>query len=117
MSLSCFCEYDPDPGSIVWEMYREYGPLKRRATWCCSCKERIPVGSVVVEVLRFKIPDNDIEKKIYGEDGEIPRASRYLCERCGDLAYSLEDLGFCQSPWEDQRELVKEYAAMQRESK
>lgn len=65
-------------------------------------------------VPRVKIPDTDIEYRIYGDDGEIPRAPAYLCETCADLAFSLEELGYCPQPWENQRELVAEYAELHR---
>ncbi len=112
MGLSCKCEdFDPEPGEIVWEFPREYSayPRKRPAK-CCSCEEKIIQGSICGEIKRFKIPDNDVEIRIYHEDGEIPRASRWMCETCTDLAFSFEDLGYCIQPWENQRELVKEYA-------
>ena len=35
-----------------------------------------------------------------------------MCERCADLMFSLTELGYCAAPWEDQRELVAEYADM-----
>jgi hypothetical protein len=65
-----------------------------------------------MEFPRFKVPDSDIEVRIYGEDGEIPLASSYLCERCADLYLSLDDLGYCGQPWENQLELVSEYAEL-----
>ena len=51
-----------------------------------------------------------------GDDGEIPRANHYHCEECAGLFFSLEDLGYCGQPYEDQRELVREYAMMHRSS-
>jgi len=68
-------------------------------------------------VPRVKVPDTDIECRIYGEDGEIPLASAYMCERCADLYFSLEELGYCVQPWEDQRDLVRDYADLHREAK
>lgn len=118
MGLSCYCDDYPEPGMVMWTGPEDYTTLNtKRAKQCCSCKERIEVGALCGVVSRFKVPDHDVEISIYGEDGEIPRAPKYLCERCTDLFLSLDELGFCQQPWEDQRELVKEYAAMQNEAK
>lgn len=53
-----------------------------------------------------------MEEKIFGGGAKIPLAKQYMCERCADLFFSLQDLGFdCVSPYEDQRELVQEYAS------
>lgn len=109
--LMCSCDYDPDPGAKLWYDPKDCAPLAtKRARKCCSCDERINVGDTCAEVPRVKVPDTDVECRIYGEDGEVPLAPAYMCERCADLAYSLDDLGYCSQPWEDQRELVKEYA-------
>ena len=113
MGLSCSCYDDFEPGQVLWygpEHYTTF-PVRRR-TRCCSCNELIGIGAVCAEVPRYRVPKTDIEVRIYGEDGEIPAATKYMCERCADLAFSLEDLGFCAKPWEDQRELVAQYADM-----
>lgn len=92
---------------------RDYSTLDtKRRRQCCSCGEWINVGSTVVAFPRFKVPEHDIELAIYGETDENgpKRATEYLCERCGDLFFSLEELGFCVSYAQDMRELVKEYA-------
>ncbi|NCA90583.1 MAG: hypothetical protein EOM92_17295 [Gammaproteobacteria bacterium] len=57
-----------------------------------------------------------MEFKIYGEETHIYLASWVHCETCADLWYSLRELGYeCVAPGENVRELVQEYAAMQRE--
>lgn len=113
MGLSCSCDYEPDPGATVYYGPEDYTTLTtKRGRRCLSCGDKIPVGSVCAEVPRVKIPSHDIEYRIYGDDGEIPRAPAYLCERCADLCFSLEELGYCPQPWEDQRELVADYAEM-----
>jgi len=92
---------------------RDYSTLatnKRKR--CMSCNEMIDIGAIVAKVDRVKIPETDIECKIYGDDGEIPRAPGYLCERCADLCFSLDDLGFCINPHDDMRRLVADYADM-----
>ncbi len=113
MGLTCSCDYDPEPGMKVWFDPKDYTTLAtKRHRNCCSCGDRINVGDTCAEVPRAKIPETDVECRIYGEDGEVPLASAYMCETCAGLAFSLDELGYCGQPWEDQRELVKEYAEM-----
>lgn len=112
MSLSCGCDTDwyPDPGDTYWYGPRDATPLAtKRSRRCTSCRGKITPGTLAYEIPRVKVPEGDIEERIWGEDGEIPRASAYMCETCGDIALSLEELGFCLNPWDDQREQLKEY--------
>jgi len=114
MSLSCSCDdYDNEPGMVIWYGLRNYtlAPVGRRSR-CCSCNEIIKAGTLRCEAPRFRVPEYDVEIKIYGEDGEIDIASKWMCERCADLYFSLKELGFCEQPWEDQRNLVAEYAEL-----
>ena len=115
MGLLCECPgCDFDPGQHIWDDPEDYTTLATKRTQrCCSCKELIPVGAICAEVTRTKVPKTEVEEKIYGEfegDNGIPLASKYLCEKCADICFSLSELGYCTQPWEDQRELVKEYA-------
>lgn len=116
MGLTCDRDGDAEPGMRLW-----YGPTDftklatKRNRKCCSCGEQINIGDACAEARRFKIPDSDVERRIYGDEGEIPLASAFMCEECAGLFFSLEDLGFCVQPWEDQRELVKEYADLHRQ--
>lgn len=72
---------------------------------------RIEVGELCAEVPRIKIPETDIEVRIYGEE-EKPLAPAWMCERCADLCFSFIELGYCAEPWEDQRELLADYVDM-----
>ena len=111
MGLTCSCDFDPEPGMICWEGPNNYTRLETKLPRkCCSCGEKIRLGEICCEVPRYKVPETEIECRIYGEDGEVPRASKWMCERCADIAFSLDELGFCPSPWENQIELAKEYA-------
>ncbi len=93
MSLSCNYGYDGD-FAWYWESNFQYYPLgTKRSRKCCSCKEKIAVGDDSIIVHRWNYPQNDIEQRIYGD--EVPQTKWYLCEKCGDLAISLEELGFC----------------------
>ena len=114
MPLSCYCEYEPDSGDVLYDPPRDYKTCDRkRATKCSSCREPVRPGDLAVEFTRYKVPEHEIELRIYGETAESgpPRASLWLCERCGDLYWSLADLGFCVGPYEDLRETVRDYAA------
>ena len=120
MSLSCYCEYEPEPGDVVWDMPSDYKPLDTKTPRkCCSCRSKLKQGITVVEFPRYKVPDCDYEIARFGEEFEDgpKRASRWMCEECGDLYYSLTELGYCVNPEEDQRELVKEYVALRAVSK
>ena len=114
MSLTCSCDSDwyPDPGDWYWdfryEMDYEKYPFKRRRK-CCSCGEMIDVGSLVLQFTRAKVPDTDIECKIYGEEGAIPIASDWMCEKCGDIYFSLEELGYCMNPRDKMSDLLRDY--------
>lgn len=113
--LACDCDYD-DP---AWwhEGMGEIAPLAtKRSRRCCSCKARIAVGEDCSAVRRWRTADRDIEERIYGEYGEVPLPTWYLCDRCAALCESLDALGFCNLIGQDMRELCREYAQMQREA-
>lgn len=113
MGLTCRCQdFDPDPdaGDVMWMEAQDYSTLgTKRSRRCTSCNARINPGEIVLEIIREKIPEDDIELKIWGDDGLIPRASHYLCEKCADLFLSLDALGFCVNPYECMEELRKQY--------
>ena len=52
---------------------------------------------------------NDIEDRIYGEGGEVPMSDKYMCEECGDIYFSLVELGFCVNTAFSMKELLEEY--------
>lgn len=111
MGLTCGCWDDIEPGMKMAYGPDKYAPLTAyRRQRCMSCKELIDVGSIAAKVTRYKVPESGIEIKIYGYDGEIPIAPKWLCERCADLYFSLEELGYCVNPHDDMRELAKDYA-------
>ena len=114
MGLMCSCDDEWEPGMTIWFSPKDYTTLAtKRSRTCCSCGDIIDVGATCAEVRRGKVPETEMEVRIHGEDdATVPLASRYLCERCADLAFSLDELGYCAQPWEDQRELVREYAEL-----
>jgi hypothetical protein len=116
--LTCDCDYDPEPGDTVWWAPADFSVYAgSRRVRCCSCGCMVSPGETCAEFHRFKIACSVVEEKIYGESGEIPRASHYMCERCAGLYFSLSDLGFCVGVSDDMRALVKEYAQMQAEGR
>ena len=110
MGLSCDCEYDAEPGDVCWSAPTDFKPHIGRAKCCRSCKATIKSGDLEIEFRRWKIPESEVEYRIYGEDGEIPRASAFFCEKCAGVYLSLDELGYCINIDDDMRELVKEYA-------
>jgi len=109
MSLSCDCGYNdfewfycgPDDYTLLDTSRRQR---------CYSCKELIGLGYPVLVFQRYREPKDEIEDRIYGEGGEIALANYYMCEECGDLYWSLVELGFCISfNGESMQELVRQY--------
>jgi hypothetical protein len=69
------------------------------------------INTPIAEFTRTRPVRDDVEERIYGEDGEIHLASMFLCEECADLYFNLSELGYeCISPEDNMRELVTEYA-------
>lgn len=109
MSLSCSTG---DDGDFSWyytppEDFTPFDRPKRKR--CSSCKELISIGALTLKFSCHRPPKNEIEDRIYGEDGEIPIADKFLCEGCGDQYFNLSELGFCIDPTENMIELLKEY--------
>ena len=115
MSLSCDCNYfDP---AWFYEP-QDVAPLStKRSRKCCSCGERISVGDDAMAFIRYRHPEpGSVAERIYGEYGDEPLSTWYLCDRCAGLYESLDGLGFCNLLEQDMRELCKEYAEMQRDA-
>lgn len=121
MPLSCYCydDHDVDGGDHIWYEPKDYSQyLQKRGKHCSSCKEVIiRKGDLCATFERYRIPDTDIERAIYGDDGEIPLAQGVLCERCADIYFSLAELKFCVAPTENQLELLAEYQEVYRGKK
>ncbi len=108
MSLSCECFDDYD---WYYEAPKDYSILdtsKRKR--CVSCNDLIDIKSVCVKFPSFRFARDDVEERIYGSD-EVPMADKYMCEKCGDLYFSLDELGFCVKIGGDEtmRDLIEEY--------
>ena len=115
MPLSCDCDFGDGDYDWYYDIPNDYSTLStKRRQRCWSCNDLIDIGSIVNKFTRWRHPKYEIELKIYYDDDELPLGTKYHCERCADLAWSLAELGFCWSPDEDQRELVKQYAEFQK---
>lgn len=104
MSLSCYCDFEDSDGP-EWYPPEDYSTFTRnRRTRCASCNELIDTGATVIVFERFLTDE-------WGEEKEIP--DKYHCERCADLWWSLQELGFeCIHYSDNMLHLVKEYAEM-----
>lgn len=110
MGLSCKCDLEPAPGSWISYQPDDFEPLRTKMRKRCeSCNELIDIGALVLKFRVVKIPEYEVEIDIYGEDGEVPRAPRYLCEKCGEIFFNLDELGFCIWVSQDMRDLLREY--------
>lgn len=97
MGLSCECDSD---GDYAW-FYRspdDFSIMDRRhAKPCSSCGCAIFNNAIVLKFECVDIADN-------------PIAPKYLCEKCGDLYLSLDELGFCNiAPDQSMSALLAEY--------
>jgi hypothetical protein len=97
MGLFCDSGFDSDGFDWWWQWDRSDAvPLAtKRSRKCCSCGEKIKVGEPAVTINRLRNPVTEVEERIYGEDGEVYMADWHLCDKCNDLALSLDELGFC----------------------
>lgn len=114
MSLSCDCEFDYSIVDWWYEGPTDYSlaPVLGRRKRCCSCGQLIHPRDIRVEFRRFRNP-TEWEDWFLGwsaEGGEATLASWFMCEECGDLYFSLDELGFCVSLGDNMRELTREYA-------
>lgn len=95
MGLSCgSSDVDTDGFDWWWCWPREEKSLAtKRFRKCCSCGARIEPGQTCQPVYRYRPPASEIEDRIHGE--EVSMANWYLCEKCGDIALSLDEAGYC----------------------
>lgn len=104
--LSCLCDYDGDG----WWYYKpdDYQMLTTgRRCRCCSCHALIDIGAQCVRFSRARHARSEIEENIHGDVIEL--AYWYMCEPCGDIYYSLSELGFCITLGDSMPELLEEY--------
>ena len=111
MPLSCSCDYDYEPGQKICYHGQDFEPLQTsKRKRCQSCKGLINIGDFSVKFDMCKVPEHEIEINIYGEDGEVPMAPKYLCEKCGEIYHNLSSVGFeCLWVGENMPEMLQEY--------
>jgi len=107
MPLTCDCGYDYDYLYVPDKNYSILETKKRKR--CVSCKSLIDLGAIVLALACERYAKSEVEEKIYGEGCDVPMATKYYCEQCADLFFSLTELGFCIDLDDDLRELAKEY--------
>ena len=112
MSLSCSCqEWDGDGWAFYGATdFKKFEASRRKR--CCSCQNLIGIGDDALEFERFRYPITQVEEDIYGDGCEIPLASYWMCENCGEVYLNLDDLGFCVDITEKMSDLLKEYQEM-----
>lgn len=117
--LSCSC--DTDDADWWYDDHKDVGPLAtKRMRRCCSCKGRIAVGDDRKPFPRWRTvsdySDPEVLVRIYGDGGELPLPTWYMCDRCAGLYESLDSLGFCGMLGDNLVGACREYAQMQRDA-
>lgn len=113
MSLSCSCpEWEGDGWYWQFTLPKDenqiYSKLQtKRSRKCCSCGGRIAVGDDCLEFTRFRAANSDIEERIIGD--EVPLASWFMCEKCGEIFLNLDALGYCFNIDDKMSDLLEEY--------
>lgn len=112
MPLACGCDDYADYEDAAWYyMGNKYTTLPgKRRKRCCSCKTPLSPGVDVLSHARARMPNDEIESRIYGEDEpQVPLAPYYQCARCAGIFLSLQELGFCMDPTDNMDSLLAEY--------
>lgn len=107
VSLSCECGDDYD---FYYDDPQDYTTLQTsKRKRCISCKDLINIGATCLTFGCWRRTTSDIEDRIYGSEKYL--ADQHMCEECGDLYFSLKDLGFCIefNEGETMKDLVSEY--------
>ena len=74
---------------------------------CCSCHKLININDQCVEFIRCRETRSDVEEKIHGD--EVPLASYFMCEKCGEIYFNLSNIGYCICLGDNMNELLSEY--------
>ena len=112
--LSCSCsEWDGD--GWYYETPSGFTTFRRRRRKrCISCKELIEKGSDCLEFQIFRGPDDEIEENIHGDEVQI--ASKYHCEKCGEIFLNLSDIGYCLDITNSMELYMDEYRIIRKEN-
>lgn len=86
------------------DFVRYQRPRRKR---CSSCRRLINIGEDCLEFTRERTAYTEIEERICGE--EIPMASLFMCEKCGEIYLNLEDIGYCLNPLDSMADCLRHY--------
>lgn len=103
--LTCYCSEADEQWYIPPYDFQIFNRKRRKR--CCSCKELIEIGSQCTEFIRERVAYSDIEERIYGD--VVPLASVFMCEKCSEIFFNLEHLGYCLNPYNSMSDYLKEY--------
>ena len=109
--LSCSCDFDPSDYGSYYYCPTDFSKLSTsRRKRCCSCRESINISAIVVKFDTYRQPRSVIEERCKGE--EVQLASRYMCEKCGEIFLNLTALGYCVSLGESMSDALLDYHEM-----
>ncbi len=110
MTLSCDYGCDWGPGCTMWWPAEAWSQHQRkRPPKCCSCAAPVPASKDCLTFHRYKVPEHAAEIRIYGEDGEVPRAPWFMCWECGWRYLALGRHGYAVPIADDMRKLMIEH--------
>ena len=103
--LSCSCDYESEWYYYPTDDFINFECLRRKR--CVSCRVLIDHFTPCLEFECFRDPYNDIEERIWGTEVQI--ASRFMCEKCGEIYLNLDALGYCHNLETNIQEDLKDY--------
>jgi len=104
--LSCTCGDQYEWYYIPPDDFGQLSNRKRRPR-CVSCNALIDMGADCLEFESYREPRSYYEECRFGS--EVPMASRYLCESCGEIFLNLSSLGYCIALGDCMKDLLKDY--------
>lgn len=111
MSLSCGCDVDEYVDLDPDHMSRAPNTII-----CRECGYLIKPGEDYYKVMTWVFGDWHPELGINNEGEEVEKGIREVCEGCGDLAYTILELGYCYT-FGSLRSDVREMAAIEQQNR
>jgi hypothetical protein len=102
MPLTCSCSTD----DYYWyyKSPTDYSKYSFVLGTCSSCGEHIKEGDLCTQFIIYEF-DEETESEVYLNP-------MYHCEKCADMWFNFEELGFeCIAPDENVMELLEQYVA------
>jgi len=105
LSCECYCDnnyyfyYDAPIDFAEFDKWRR----KR----CVSCAKLINYSALCLEFHRYRDSRGDYEENRFGDTVEM--ASKFMCEKCGEIYLNLNALGYCHILGGDIREDLYDY--------